>query len=312
MNDTKIEPILHLNGNLKQHVTKPTRLDPDKVLDVVISDLGSYFQTPTVEPALKVDEDKIGSPSDHLLVVWSPLDNFHNKKVREEKRINYRPLTDAGYDQMKIELDNINWCFLEDMKSANDQAASFHNVLFETFDRCFPLKSKKISNDSEPYFTDEVRQLQRKKMREYAKHRKSSKYLSLQKLYKAKVSASKKIYYKKSIENLKNSNPGQWYRQIKLLTKYDKKNDNLEVESLKHLDNNAQAEIIAEKFASVANEFQPLNREAIQVPEFSDDEIPVISELEVKNVLESLKTNTSTRPDDVPAKVLKRFSNYIS
>ena len=67
INDTKIEPILHLNSNFKQVVTKPTRLD--KTLDVIISDLGIYYQTPTVEPPLNVDEDKTGVPSDHQLVI---------------------------------------------------------------------------------------------------------------------------------------------------------------------------------------------------------------------------------------------------
>ena len=312
VNDLKIEPILHLNGNFKQHVNKPTRLNPDKVLDVIISDLGSYYCTPTVEPALQVDDDKIGSPSDHLLVLWCPLDNFHNKKTREEKKIKFRPLTDGGFQLMQKELEEINWEFLDNMESSDDQASCFHSVLFESFDRCFKLKTKTVTNDSEPYFTDEVRKLQRKKQREFAKHRKSSKYLSLQKLYKAKVSASKRQYYQKSIQNLKNSNPGQWYKQMKLLMKYDQKEDKLEVESLKNLSDDAQAEAIAEKFASIANEFKPLDRESINVPHFTEDQIPVISESEVLNVLQGLKTNVSTRPDDVPAKVLQKFSKLLS
>ena len=252
-----------------------------------------------MEPPLNVDEDKTGVPSDHDLVIWSSLDNFHNQKIREEKKITFRHLTHAGFKMMEAELEAIEWEIIDNEDSADDQASTFHKILFASYDRYFKQKTKIVCNESEPYFTDECSKLQRKKMREYAKHGKSAKYLSMQKQYKSKVRASKRLYYKKSI-HLKESNPGQWYRQIKLLTKYDEKEDKLKVESLKHLGDDAQAEAIAEKFASIANEFQPLDRQAIHIPSFTEDQIPVISENEVKDVLEDLNTLIHCMTEEKP------------
>ena len=47
-NDLKIDPILQLSPNLKQVVKSPTRCNPDRILDVVITSLGHYYQEPNV------------------------------------------------------------------------------------------------------------------------------------------------------------------------------------------------------------------------------------------------------------------------
>ena len=46
VNTWKVEPVLHLNSSFRQLVTQPTRHNPDAVLDVVLTTLGKYYQTP--------------------------------------------------------------------------------------------------------------------------------------------------------------------------------------------------------------------------------------------------------------------------
>ena len=84
-NDLKIDAILSLNQNFKQCVDKPTRLSPPSIIDVIITDLHKFYQVPSCEPPLDVDSDKIGSPSDHLMVVMTPLNAVNNKKLRNKK-----------------------------------------------------------------------------------------------------------------------------------------------------------------------------------------------------------------------------------
>ena len=80
-NELKIDAILNLNQHFKQCVNLPTRLSPPVTIDVIITDLHTFYQSPTCEPSLDVDPDKIGSPSDHLMVVMSPLNAVNNKKL---------------------------------------------------------------------------------------------------------------------------------------------------------------------------------------------------------------------------------------
>ena len=94
-----------------------------------------------------------------------------------------------------------------------------------------------------------------------------------------------------------------------MMLKYDQREDKPEVESLKHLSDVDQAEVIATKFQEVANEYKPLDAADVAIPPFSDDDILVITEAEVQTVLENLKLNKSERKNDIPAKVFKRFAN---
>ena len=96
------------------------------------------------------------------------------------------------------------------------------------------------------------------------------------------------------------------------MTKYDEKDDKLIVENIRNFSDEKQAELIANKFAQVSNEYDILDRSAIEIPSFTSDDIPRVSEAEVKEVLENLKTNKSERKTDIPSKVFKKFSQYLS
>ena len=78
-NDLKLESILNLNSQFKQVVVNPTRLQPPAILDPIITDLHIYYQTPSVEGALEVDDDKEGANSDHLMVKMLPKNPINNK-----------------------------------------------------------------------------------------------------------------------------------------------------------------------------------------------------------------------------------------
>ena len=66
-NDLNLDPILHLNPNFRSVVTNPTRLNPDKILDNIITDMSKWYQTPKCLPPLDADAVSGGKPSDHLL-----------------------------------------------------------------------------------------------------------------------------------------------------------------------------------------------------------------------------------------------------
>ena len=79
---------------------------------------------------------------------------------------------------------------------------------------------------------------------------------------------------------LRKSKPGKWYSELKKLTHFDQqKTEEIVVESIKDLPASEQAELIADKFAEVANEYEKLKKEDIDVQEFSEKEIPQFTNL---------------------------------
>ena len=71
----------------------------------------------------------------------------------------------------------------------------------------FPKKTRKISSNNQPFFTEKLSILKRKKQREYNKHRKSEKWTRLNVEYNEKLGAAKRTYFKKEISKLKNFIP---------------------------------------------------------------------------------------------------------
>ena len=60
-----------------------------------------------------------------------------------------------------------------------------------------------------------------------------------------------------------------WHKQLKTLMTVSESHGLPEVESIKHLPDSEQADLIADKFAEVSNLYDVLDRNAINVPPFS-------------------------------------------
>ena len=90
------------------------------------------------------------------------------------------------------------------------------------------------------------------------------------------------------------------------------KSEPVTVESIKHLSDEEQAEAIADNFAKISQEFEPLRTEDIVVPEFEESSIPSFTPAQVQKQLEKLKTNKSVPTGDVPIKLVKQLAACLS
>ena len=115
------------------------------------------------------------------------------------------------------------------------------------------------------------------------------------------------------IEDLKISNPGQWYSKFKRLCSHDQqKSEVVNVEELSGLTDDQQAEAIANKFENTANRYSPLEDSDVELPPIPEGSIPNISPAVVLKFLKKIKTTSSTVKDDIPAKVIKKFAKYLA
>ena len=76
-NELKLDSILHLNPRMQQLVQGPTRMNPPRMLDPILTTLGCYYQSPVILPPLGSDPDKEGRPSDHWIPVMRPINQTH-------------------------------------------------------------------------------------------------------------------------------------------------------------------------------------------------------------------------------------------
>ena len=71
-NRLNLDPILNLSPRLIQCVKVPTRLNPDAILDPIITTLHSLYSEPITMPPINNNLEN-GKPSDHLVVLMRPL-----------------------------------------------------------------------------------------------------------------------------------------------------------------------------------------------------------------------------------------------
>ena len=99
--------------------------------------------------------------------------------------------------------------------------------------------------------------------KEYLKHKKSDKWRTLNSLFEEKAEVQKESYYKNMVEDLRVSNPGQWYSKLKRMSASDPtKDDKVIVQQLIGVNSQDQAEQIANQFAHISNLYQPLKSDA--------------------------------------------------
>ena len=242
-----------------------------------------------------------------------PISQFNNKPVRSKKTFTYRPYTEDRLQQMSEWLQKEKWSQVAHEASAHKKMEVLQNILLNKYHEYFPEKLKTISSDDQPFYTDKLKRLKRKKSREYYKNRKSLRWEKINHEYKTELEKAKKVFYNKKIRKLRRTQSKYWYRELKKITSFDQlSNEDIIVDEIKELSAEEQAEKIADKFASVSQEFDAIETKDIEVPEFKNEDIPVISLEEVKEALKTLDTNKSNVNNDIPAKVLKHFSDEIA
>ena len=211
-NDLKLDSILSLSPNLRQVVNSATR--GDKMIDPIITTLSKYFQSPVCLPPLDPDPDKNGAPADHMIVYMRPIDSVNNNPARKLKIVRYRPLPESGIREMGNWIVNHDWAEVFSASTAHEKAFILQTTLLEKLDVFLPEKNVKFTSEDQVWITPELKDISRKKQREFFKHRKSSKWRNLNKLFEEKSELAKKSYYTNIVEDLKNSHPGQWYSKL--------------------------------------------------------------------------------------------------
>ena len=90
-NDLKLNPIISLSPQMKQIVTKPTRQNPPRLLDPVLTTISNFYQLPEILPPLDNDPEKDGKPSDHNIIVVEPISHLKNNCARKFRKVTVRP-----------------------------------------------------------------------------------------------------------------------------------------------------------------------------------------------------------------------------
>ena len=83
-NDLNIKLLLDIDPSFRQIVTSPTYRQ--SILDVLVTDIGQYYQEPVIRPAVQPDNPTTASPSDHR-IGFAKTKSSSMQPVKREARI---------------------------------------------------------------------------------------------------------------------------------------------------------------------------------------------------------------------------------
>ena len=141
------------------------------MLDPIITTLSSYYQEPVCLPPLDPDPETNGKPSDHLVVIMKPISSINNRPARTKKTVTCRPLTETGLQQMQNWFQDQKWTELTQLKTAHEKINMLQKMILHKYEGVFPEKNTIISCDDQPFYSNRLRVLKRRKGKKYNKHR---------------------------------------------------------------------------------------------------------------------------------------------
>ena len=178
-NNMDIRPILGCGLKLRQVVDKCTR--QDKILDVLIMNLGRFYNSPIITPPIGPDDPDAGKVSDHSVPVCIPHTDRFKPPVRVYRHQRYRPLPDSRVRQFGQWITAEKWDQISDNLSPSEQVAQFESLVGEKLDEFCPEEVMKLGSQDKPWVNLELKKLHRLRSREYIKKGQSAKYKDLAK-----------------------------------------------------------------------------------------------------------------------------------
>ena len=208
-----IKPLLNCELRLKQIVDLGTR--NGVILDILITNIPQYFNSPIIVPPVPCDNPTDGVPSDHWVPVCYPHTDRHNPPLRRFKIITYRPLPDDNIRKFGQWITGETFSGIDDNISPSEHAQQLQHLLMSKLDEMCPVQTMRISFQDKPFINKELKTLSRLKGREYNKRGKSMKYKRLENEFLLKYKAAAKRYIRAKVDDLKEAQPGKAYSVLK-------------------------------------------------------------------------------------------------
>ena len=140
------------------------------------------------------------------------------------------------------------------------------------------------------------------------------KWEKLNDLFEEKSEIEKEKYNTNIVQDLKSSNQGQWYSKIKRMSEVERENPStICVEEISEYSNEIQAEMIADHYAHISNQYKKLEKDDFP-SYYSDPGVPppYVPPHKVQKIIRTMNRKSSTVLDDIPMKLIHIFQYELS
>ena len=100
-----------------------------ETLDILITNMFSYYNNPIIIPPVQPDTPGQGVPSDHSVPLCVPHTDPHNPPSRQYKTVVSRPMPDSKIREFGQWLTSEEWLCLSSEEDPSIQVNTFVNVM---------------------------------------------------------------------------------------------------------------------------------------------------------------------------------------
>ena len=311
-NDLNIKHLLDINPSFRQIVTKPTH--KNSVLEVIVTDIGHFFNEPVIRPALLPDVPGHGVPSDHKIVFATAIKDHSKPPQRSCLIKSSRPFTTEAKLKLALWIQNESWESVINCNNSDTMVEQFTSLVQLKIEENCPLKTLKINCLDKEFTTPAINRIKRLKLHEYTKHGNSDLYKTLKKLLKAKIKEDGEQLISKQVA-LAGEKGNKWIRHVASLFAKPGDAPSKSFDLPDHVDRGLSelksADEIADFFSQISQEFDPLCLhslpERVQAKLAADPcDHPFFEDHKIYQELLSSK-KTCNVPGDVPKDILEEF-----
>ena len=119
-------------------------------------------------------------------VIYTPHTSTVHPPKTQKVRKEIRPLPESLLDVFEEKLTNADFSLVYSQPTTTLMVSKYQNMMISMIEETFPAKVITVSADDKPWFSEDLRTLKRRRLREYNRHGKSSKYLELEKKFDEK------------------------------------------------------------------------------------------------------------------------------
>ena len=293
-NGADTSPIMTDFPDMSCNSSLPTRAGIN--LDYAITNLDS-LEISLRGPLVNLET---GTPSDHdFLLHAAELKHVHRFKWITTKR---RKLSPAAIKRAADRINDIVWeNLLPTLEDPEQYVAEFHAAIQRVCDEEIPWEDSRRKSTDDPWITDEIRKKIRQRKSVYRREERSRKWKKLKRKTDAMIKASRKKYYRRELEKLKQ--PG--LLPFKVLNEMKVK-ERPPAWTLEGMFPDLTAEQVLERaadfFSGISSEFSAIKD--TDIPLTYDRELPLLTVSEVSETLAGMKKPKSYTSIDIPYQVL--------
>ena len=233
-----------------------------------------------------------------------------------------RPISESAINNLGQVLTQEKWLFMDPILEPTQLTELFEIYTQEIMNIFCPQKQVFTRPNDLPYVTEAMKVLKRKIQREYEKRRKSPKYFELKASWDMLLQKEIIKYKQKLSDELRSGNRNSVYSAIRKLGarpgEQVPRTFTLPSHDDRNLSAQESAEILADHFAIISQEYDPVRIESfpprLKVKLLNPDlqNIPKLEEYEVFRRLRRSKKPNSVVPGDLPKKIIQEFSCELS